>query len=62
MFLLWGFREYPRATIIYSFILLHKDVFLPLLLSTSDLQTNYGLDQLDDEVGNNNISSTVLLK
>lgn len=36
MFLLWGFREFPRLTLAYSFLMYSEEIFLPILKLTSE--------------------------
>ncbi|KAK2571772.1 Bifunctional apoptosis regulator [Acropora cervicornis] len=36
-FILWGLREFPRLTVVYSFFFYHEEVFQPLLCYTSEL-------------------------
>lgn len=35
--ILWGLREFPRLTVVYSFFFYHKEVFQPLFCYTSEL-------------------------
>ncbi|XP_032237003.1 bifunctional apoptosis regulator [Nematostella vectensis] len=48
IFLLWGFREFPRATAIYTFFFLHDEIFMPLLYHTSERDMDYVIQELGE--------------
>jgi len=38
MLLLWGLREFPRLTVLFTFFVYHQEVFVPLLRHTSETE------------------------
>ncbi|KAJ7386281.1 hypothetical protein OS493_010686 [Desmophyllum pertusum] len=43
MLLLWGLREFPRLTVVYTFFFYHQEVFQPLLYYTIETETEESL-------------------
>jgi len=43
MLLLWGLREFPRLTVLFTFFVYHQEVFVPLLCHTSETEIEESL-------------------
>lgn len=47
MLLLWGLREFPRLTVLFTFFVYHQEVFVPLLHYTSEAEIEESLYELN---------------
>lgn len=52
MLLLWGLREFPRLTVLFTFFVYHQEVFVPLLHYTSETEIEESLYEVRKRIVN----------